>query len=87
MKKYLLIAACAGALTIPSAASSFDWRSPNPDVEAREKSEQLHVSAGRAMARAARHDVHAGPIRHYRGPTATSRYPDMRERALNGHDY
>lgn len=88
MKAYILVPALAGALIIPGAASAFDWNSPNPDYEARQKSEQLHVSAGRAMAQGPRYDAgipHAGRFSSARG--GMNRYPDTRERVLRGTDY
>lgn len=87
MKAYVLIAAFAGALMSPGAASAFDWNSPNPDFEARQKSEQLHVSAGSAMARAPRHDATPPARRFSPAPALSKQYPDMRERVLRGTDY
>ena len=86
--KVHVIAVLAGALMTPGAASAFDWRSPNPDFETRQKSEQLHVSAGSAMARAPRHDAGNPQVRRFPpAPTFRNPYPDMRERVLRGTDY
>lgn len=88
MKTYVLAAAVAAAAIAPGTASALDWRSPNPDVEARQKSEQLHVSAGSAMARAQRYEAGAVPARQYHhAPVWANPYPDMRERVLRGYDY
>lgn len=87
MKAYVLVGMLAGALMFPGAASAFDWNSPSPDYEARLKSEQLHVSAGRAMARAQRYDV-TPPAHRLSVPRASGNpYPNMRERVLRGTDY
>lgn len=87
MKAYIMIGALAGAMVIPGTASAFDWNSPSPDYEVRLKSEQLHVSAGRAMARAQRYDA-TSPAHRLSVPRASGNpYPDMRERILKGTDY
>jgi hypothetical protein len=89
MKAYVLVAVLATATVMPGTALAFDWSSPSPDFEVRQKSEQLHVAAGGAMARVPGHNVFAAPIqqRRYRPPTRNKKYPDMREQVLRGYDY